>query len=165
MTQLEQTTVLPNTVSVGAGGDIGRGIYVCVDIPIQLGREDTATLARLSRDMNTPRLSFDRSKFQRRAQRVVSSADRRIPNELSGDDVEIEFDRTDVSATALMDEGWEAPDVASGGFRASKDNNVVELLETLDMPNTARTLLSDPEEIMGGTTRQHCRLGLRVFRC
>jgi len=141
--------VLPNTVSVGAAGDIGRGIDVCVDIPIQLGREDTATLARLSRDMNTPRLSFDRSKFQRRAQRVVSFADRRIPNELSGDDVEIEFDRTDVSATALMDEGWEAPDVASGGFRAFKDNNVVELLETLDMPTTARTLLSDPEEIMG----------------
>lgn len=141
--------VLPNSVSVGAGGDLGQGMDVCVEIPIVLNREDTETLARLSRDLHTPRLSFAESKFQRRAGRVLSFADRRIPNDLSGDEEEARFDRADAAVSSLLDEGWSFPEVGSGGFRAFKDANVTALLATLDVPVTARTLLETPEEIFG----------------
>jgi hypothetical protein len=131
--------VLPNSVGIDAGGSLGRGMDICVEIPIVLTREDTLRLEHLAIDMNTPSV-LATTKFQRRAGRILNYAEiRAAPNQI--------LDRADTAITNLLDNGWESPLDGDNGFSVFRDSKVTELLAVMELPKGVPSILSAPEQI------------------
>jgi hypothetical protein len=159
---------LPNEVSLQLAGGHGRNFDICVDIPIALSQGDQTKLIEVAEMMNDPNnlgeTFFEKGKFQRRAARAINYACRKVggllqcpllPNPplggsaLASADVQAdqEFERADISAENLLDNGLGA---VEEGLQAFKEGNVTELLASLDLPTNVRSVLEEPEAVFNG---------------
>jgi hypothetical protein len=157
---------LPTEAKVGIAGNLGRGMDICVDVPVMLTPEDQARLTQIESDINvkTGNGFFAQGKFQRRAGRIINYAAVRVPGnqrtallqrkmQLTGqfemaqsdDEAESEFDRADDAAEGLLDSGLSA---GSKGFSLFGDGKIRELLATMDLPVGVSNVLNEPEQIL-----------------
>jgi len=157
---------LPNEVAVGLGTAHGRGMEICVDLPVELGPRDTELLMELAADIqnskedDTGRGAQDypnRGKFQRRAHRVLNYAKRRVPGiqsrldsedpmEPDDDASSREFDRMDRSVTNLQGLGLR-PEIATDGLGVFRDANVTDFASSFDETKELGDFMNDPEQI------------------
>ncbi len=160
------TGILPSEATVGIAGSLGRGMEICVDVPVMLTPEDEARLTQIESDINV-RLDngfFAQGKFQRRAGRIINYAAVRVPGnqrtaalqrkmELTGqfemaqsdEEAESEFDRADDAGEQLLDSGLSA---GSQGFSLFGDGKIRELLATMELPVGVSNVLNEPEQIL-----------------
>jgi hypothetical protein len=143
---------IPTLVKVGLGGDMGRVTQICIDIPIKLTADDKERLRELAKDINNSPLGLPKSKFQRRAHRLVNYIARQVPGIQVDPKVEASFDTLDEAFVSLMDEGLQEPRDAAGnksreGLGVFRDSNIRQLLDNLDMPVNVVSLMNDPEQI------------------
>lgn len=156
--------VIPSETSVGVGGSHGRGLDVCVDLPIRMGPTDTALLVELAQDINAKANDFpNRGKFQRRAHRLLNFTKRRVPGvqirtdadpvfaslavaqttEQSADD---EFDLSDAAIDNLFANGLRG---GSGAFGALRNADLKNLVASFDgLPSDITVIIDDPEQIL-----------------
>ena len=158
--------IFPTQISVGIAGSHGRGMDICVDVPVMLTPEDQARLTQIESDINvkTGNGFFAQGKFQRRAGRIINYAAVRVPGnqrtallqrkmQLTGqfaiaqsdEEAEIEFDRVDDAGELLLDSGLSA---GSQGFSLFGDGKIRELLATMELPVGVSNVLNEPEQIL-----------------
>lgn len=155
---------IPSETKVGVAGNKGRGLTVCVDLPIRLGPTDTALLAELAEDINVNDNDFpDRGKFQRRAHRLLNYTKLRVP----GVQIRTDADQTSVALADVpeeeegSDDEFDVSDAAvenifanglrggNGAFSVFKNTDIKNLVASLGgLPSDIIVMLNDPEQIM-----------------
>jgi len=156
--------VVPTNASIGFAGGLGRGTDICVDIPITLSPDDQARLDEIATDINQPQIGvLDKSKFQRRAGRVINYAAVRVPGRQrsfqlqsdmrlagslttaqSAEDAEMEFDAADAAGDSLLDGGFQPMEEGLDVFR---DGRIAGLLSAMEVPVGVRDFMTDPERM------------------
>jgi hypothetical protein len=165
---------LPTETMIGIKGGLGRGQDICIEIPVQLTDDDQMRLEQLARDINTDTGNDDPGKYQRRAGRILNYAAVRVPGvqqsletRRSGiaapnaaGDIEGDFDRADSAVESLLDGGFGE---ATEGMDVFRDQNIKELLATLELPVEVNRYMDDPEQILdalpdvgNGDGKLHC---------
>jgi hypothetical protein len=124
---------LPTSVGIGLAGGLGRNFDICVDVPIQLGPDRTMQLDELTRDINGAYQSL----FTRRAERVIQFGHRKKQDRLEQADAAIEN---------IINNGF--ADTASS-LELFSEGNVLDLLDSLPIPDGIRNTLSDPASAYG----------------
>jgi hypothetical protein len=163
---------IPTEVALDLGTSHGRGMEICVDLPVELGPRDEGLLMELATDINGHGLldrgarDFpNRGKFQRRAHRVLNYAKRRVPGiqsrlnseeslESDADAPDDEFDVMDRSIRNLRGWGLEASANGTGVFR---DANVAGFVAAFDEAKDLRDFMNDPDQIFSGLPDQPLR--------
>lgn len=150
--------LIPNEAGVYFDFQHGRGTDVCVELPIEVGPNDTALLAELAQDINAKANDFpERGKFQRRAHRLLNYTKRRVPgiqtrtgsNSILVDDdaSDDEFDRLDGAVDNLMSAGLQLPDTSLGLF---KDSNLADIVDSYDGIANLDSFIRSPEQFLEG---------------
>jgi hypothetical protein len=155
-------TGLPTEAGIQVGGNLGRAVNICVDLPLQLGPEDTAMLLQLAGDINAkPDDGLAGGKFQRRTHRLLNYTKRRVPGvqmqaafvpgvdspltALDEPAAEDEFDRVDTAIDNLTSGGIVPRGEIIGVFH---DANIVDLLASMDgLPVDVNNVISKPERV------------------
>jgi len=155
---------IPSATAIGVAASKGRGLDVCIDLPIRLGPTDTALLAELAQDINVKDNDFpDRGKFQRRAHRLLNFAKLRVPGvqirtdadpafaslavvqeEAEGSDDE--FDLSDAAVESIFTNGLRG---SNGRFDVFKNTDIKNLVTSLGgFPSDISAMINDPEQIL-----------------
>ena len=142
---------VPTEAGIGFAGGIGRGLDICIELPLELSPEDQKLLEEVARDINEPPDGGvgQKGKFQRRARRILNYAALRVQGGAAL------FDRADAAADKLLDNGlFHLPstgkELSEGLDVFQKEENIVELLATLDIPVEVRNFMANPEQVFDG---------------
>ena len=156
---------LPTELAIGGSAELGRGLDICIEVPIEpdgdvqgiLGKTDKDRFDDIVKGMNSsPRGLFQRTKFQRRLSRALRYADRRTlpPDEdrllgvtTQADDEfdEEEFDRMDDAIERLMAGDFLQAD--NGLLGIFKDPIINDLRFSLATPQPLQNVLDDLNSI------------------
>lgn len=147
---------LPTEASIGGAAGIGRGLDICIDVPLEAADADASRLADLVKGMNAPPRVFDRTKFQRRLLRAIRFAERRTPPPASTMTVAADFDGNEFDRLDNAVERFMAGEFGAGinePFDILKGPIVTDLRSSLDIPAPIENFLADPYEIFGQLPR------------
>ncbi len=143
---------IPTEVKVGLAGGMGRSMDFCIEIPVHLSPEDQDQLLQLAEDIDRSPVGFEKSKFQRRGDRLLNYVARHVPGIQVDPDVEVAFDRAEAALQDVMDNGLTPSGTRDspgpgGGLDVFRDGNIRELLASLDIPISVASIMNDPEQI------------------
>ncbi|GIT97580.1 hypothetical protein [Sulfurovum sp. TSL1] len=155
---------IPSETAISVAASKGRGLNVCVDLPIRLGPTDTALLTELAQDINVNANDFpDRGKFQRRAHRLLNYTKLRVPGVQIRTDADPAFstlaviqeeeegsdDEFDVSDTAVENIFTNGLRGGNGPFAVFKNTDIKNLVASLGgLPTDITAMINDPEQII-----------------
>ena len=146
---------LPNEIHAGGEVSLGRGLSICVDVPIStLDPDQVAQIHDLVRGVN------DGGKYLRRAGRVLNYAAVRTPvasPSFAGgsaydyskplfEDTDDSFDIADAAIDRLIDGEFLQP---QNGLLLFQDPIFQDLIMSLDVPVPAIDTINDPDRILG----------------
>jgi len=154
---------VPTDAAIGLAGGIGRGLEICVDLPVTLSPEDQALLDELATDINakTGDGVGQKGKFQRRTRRILNYTALRVPGRQRSfslnqngptaleaqENGETEFDRADAAVDEVLDNGLGA---VTEGLAVFQEANIKELLETVGIPANVKNFMRNPDQIFDG---------------
>ena len=143
---------IPNEVSAGGSVSLGRGLNICVGVPVTaLDASQVAQIHDLVRGVNQTG-----GKYHRRTGRVINYAARRTPiaqaslasSNYSGkpffEDDEDSFDIADAAIEALIDGDFQ---VGGRGPMVFADPVFLDLAAALDVPMPMIDTINDPERV------------------
>lgn len=147
---------IPTEGKIEVAGGLGRGTDICVELPVILSEKEENRLHQLALDINAE----EEGKFQRRTSRILNYANLRVNgvdlfsnaqrngpiSSNAEQDVENEFDRADAAGDSLLDGGFGE---MFEGLDVFRDNNIRELLATLEIPVEVSGFMNDPERGFG----------------
>lgn len=146
---------LPNEIAAGGEASLGRGLSICVDIPIQtLAAPEVGQVHALVRGVNE-----SGGKYARRTGRVLNFAARRTPiaeanvgadvvsSKMQFQDEDDSFDIADAAIDRLINGEFAPMTSGSLGTRIFQDGTFQELAGALDVPQPFRDTILDPERI------------------
>jgi hypothetical protein len=156
--------LLPSKVAVNANGTHGRNFDICVDLPIEMGPNDTALLAELATDINAKANDFpNRGKFQRRTHRLLNYTKLRVPGIQIRTDAEQsfasfatatepvegaedEFDVVDDAIENLLSNGVKGD---GSMFGVLKNTNISSLVGSFDaLSRDVTSVIADPSQLL-----------------
>lgn len=156
--------VIPSQTAIGIAASKGRGLDICIDLPIELGPTDSALLAELAQDINVKANDFpDRGKFQRRAHRLLNYTKLRVPGVQIRTDADPAFSTLDTVQEEKegTDDEFDVSDAAVeniftnglrgeyGAFSVFKNADIKNLVTSLGgLPSDISAMINDPEQIM-----------------
>lgn len=144
---------IPNELTAGGQMSLGRGLSLCVDIPVDaLDADQVAQVHDLVRGVN------DGGKYSRRMGRVLDYAARRTPIASAGavyvdgtskpyfTDDDDSFDVADAAIERLIDGDFQ---IGQEGARLFGDPVFQDLVTSLDAPAPLADTVADPERVFG----------------
>jgi hypothetical protein len=139
--------VFPTEIAVGGSASLGRNFDICVQIPLQAANADAGVIDRIVRGMNPSALD---TKFQRRLTRLLSYADRRVPEPAPSAgaksatiaSADIDLDVVDDAMERFQAGQFQVPNGPLGLFN---DPVIQDLRNALDLPEPVQQVLDDPE--------------------
>lgn len=164
--------VLPSTMGGEASASLGKGLDICVDVPIAPTQEQKTQIADLVRGVNVG--SGIQAKYQRRANRLLNYAARRTPIATANfsaagslkstatfsrapEEADDAFDIADEAAEQFLANGFQ-PQARAADIMA--DPIFAQLATSLDLPAQLTSIIQDPQQIFAGiqqvTTADTC---------
>ena len=154
--------VFPTEIAGQAGGGLGRGVDICVDVPIVPDDGQKALLADLVTGVNIE--SGIQAKYRRRANRLLNFAALRTPVAQpnlnapgantgpavagrSAEDADDAFDVADDAVERFMANAFQ-PQVRATDIMA--DPIFRDLAASVDLPEQVAMIIADPQQILGG---------------
>ena len=171
-------SLLPTELNVTGTGFVGRIFDICMEVPLEAFAEtvgletfsDKELLDRIVRNINSPLLGSNKSKFQRRLGRLANYAIFRVPGARRVGDsgnpatsraydtaLAIEMDDDGESEFDVIDDAIER--IMSGDFGIPQDGGPLALLESeaiqdlrsvIEIPKPAQDVLENPNAALAG---------------
>jgi len=137
----------PTEIAVGGSASLGRNFDICVQIPLQATNAEEAVIDGIVKGMNPSTLD---TKFQRRLSRLLTYANRRVPEPSATAGAksatiaaaDMDLDIVDDAMERLQAGQFQVPDGPLGLF---KDPVIQDLRNALDLPEPVQQVLDDPE--------------------
>lgn len=155
---------LPTSVGGAASTHLGRGLEICVDVPIEPDADQLALVQALVRGVNVEHGASENAKYRRRADRLLNYAARRTPiaeaNALANVQSKSGFVRAhameqadnaiDVADAAIERflAGEFQPQSRAGGILA--DPIFADLAASMDLPRQVADVIGNPQQVLGG---------------
>lgn len=166
---------IPTELNLTGAASLGRNMDICIEVPLIASEvpgpveliSDAEVIDRVLRQINEPAFpgAFEKSKFQRRLGRLANYAIVRVPGTnrfqlatiasdqtalaaMMDDDGESEFDLVENAIDRLMSGEFELP-TDGGPLALLKSPIVQDLAMVLEIPAPARTVLADPDRVIG----------------
>lgn len=172
--------IIPSESAIKIDGNHGKNFDICIDLPLELGIEDTALVAELASDINDRAEDYpNRGKFQRRVARLIEYAQWRIPglqtppqqpfdstqayalSTSEGD--ENEFDSIDNAIDRLMASGLSQDGTAFSAFRNPDVRQISDAFGQL--PVDIVSMVEDPEQLLDALSHAVLQSGIDDMEC
>jgi len=154
--------ILPSEMGGEASASLGKGLDICVDVPIVPTAEQKTQIEDLVRGVNVA--SGIQAKYQRRANRLLNYAARRTPvatanlaaaGALKGsvafsrapEEADDAFDIADEAVERFLANGFQ-PQARAADIMA--DPIFADLATSLDLPEQLTSIIQDPQQIFAG---------------
>jgi hypothetical protein len=152
--------ILPSEMAGQAGAGLGRGVDLCVDVPLEPNDEQRALLADLVTGVNTD--TGIQAKYRRRANRLLNYAADRTPVAQANLNAPGATSTTTVRSAEESDDAFDIADEAVERFLANRfqpqtratdlmaDPIFRDLAASVDLPEQVASIINDPQQVFQG---------------